>query len=299
MSNVSESQFSDSQRPADSLPPSQRRWPRWSLLVLLALGGALAVFAQEWFLQTPFNQALQEWTYALGDWYKTLQGPGTNPVMLLGMSFLGGLLSSISPCVLSLLPVNLTYIGTREIQSRRAALAKASSFVLGAAMVLSALGLFSSLGAFVLVQYPGYFQVLVGGGIICMGLSLLGWLKLPLPQLLNQRAGFGVAGPFGVGLTFALVSSPCSSPILFSVLAAAAATQSTWLSCIAMLCYALGYTAIIFFASLFAGLAKQTRWLLQHSERITQVSSLLLLLMGVGYLVNGLRWVIGSFTAAA
>jgi cytochrome c-type biogenesis protein len=54
------------------------------------------------------------------------------------------------------------------------------------------------------------------------------------------------AGSYGVGLTFALVSSPCASPVLFAVLAAAAATGSQILGTLTMVSYALGYTMLIY-----------------------------------------------------
>jgi cytochrome c-type biogenesis protein len=58
-----------------------------------------------------------------------------------------------------------------------------------------------------------------------------------------------------------------------------------------MMSYSLGYTAIIFFASLFTGLVKQTRGLLAYSDEITRVASLALLVVGGFYLISGGQWV--------
>lgn len=140
-----------------------------------------------------------------------------------------------------------------------------------------------------------------------MGVNLTGWVRLPRPQLpvvklpatsplhpWLSHLGNGLKGPYGVGLTFGLVSSPCTSPVMFSVLAAGAATGSQVLSTLAMVSYALGYTAIIFLASLFTGLAKQTRQLLRHAETISRFAGGLLLLVGGFYLVDGGRWVIAT-----
>lgn len=60
-----------------------------------------------------------------------------NPLVLVPLAFVGGLLASISPCILALLPINLSYIGTRNITSRRDAFIKASLFVLGVVSILS------------------------------------------------------------------------------------------------------------------------------------------------------------------
>lgn len=211
-----------------------------------------------------------------------------NPLVLFGLSFIGGLIASVSPCILSLLPVNLSYIGTREITSRWDASIKAGSFVLGVVTTLSLFGLFSSLAGAVLIQFRGYIQVAVGIIITLMGLMLLGIVRLSFPQ---NTLKLPIFGPYGVGLTFALVSSPCTSPIMFGVLAAAAATGSQIQSTLAMVCYALGYTAVIFFASLFAGLVKQTRILLKYSEVIMRFGSIILILLGGYYLFDGFHWI--------
>lgn len=214
-----------------------------------------------------------------------------NPLVLLPLAFLGGVIASISPCILALLPVNLSYIGTLKIESRWDAFSKAGLFVLGAVTILSLFGLVSSFAGTVMVEYRGYINIVVGLIMAVMGLWLLGVIKLPLPQM---NLNLPQAGPYGVGLTFALVSSPCASPVLFAVLAAAAATGSQVLGTLTMISYALGYTILIFLASLFTGLAKQSRNLLQHSETIIRLGSVALMVTGAYYLVTGTQWFMGS-----
>ncbi|YAF95809.1 MAG: cytochrome c biogenesis CcdA family protein [Nodularia sp. CChRGM 3473] len=214
-----------------------------------------------------------------------------NPFVLLPLAFIGGLLASVSPCILALLPVNLSYIGTLKIKSRWDAFAKAGLFVLGAVTILSLFGLVSSFAGAVMVEYRGYINIVVGLIMAVMGLWLMGVVKLPLPQM---NVNLPQAGPYGVGLTFALVSSPCASPVLFAVLAAAAATGSQALGTLTMVSYALGYTMLIFLASLFTGLAKQSNQLLKHSEGIIRFGSLALILTGAYYLFTGTQWFVGG-----
>lgn len=299
-----------------SKPPNSPLWRSSKILLFVALlvSSVLVVWGVEQFLRSPVYGVIQDLAFAIGDTYDRWfsQQSTRNPVLLLGLAFLGGLVASISPCILSLLPVNLSYIGTRDIQSRRDAVIKASSFVLGVVVVLSLLGLFSAFAGFVFVQFRGYFHLVVGIIIVLMSLSLAGLIRLPLPQnrwltpvvqvtpsdtkplswLTMLRSQ--VLGPFSVGLTFALVSSPCTSPVMVSVLAAATATGSQLQSTLTMISYALGYTIIIFLASLFTGLAKQTRGLLAHSDTIVRLASVALLLVGLFYLVTGGHWVIST-----
>jgi cytochrome c-type biogenesis protein len=212
----------------------------------------------------------------------------TNPLLLISFAFGGGLLASISPCILAMLPVNLSYIGTLNVTSRRAAVWNAAGFVLGVVTILSIFGLFASVAGALMVEWRGWIDLAVGTIIILMGLSIGGLFHLPLPR--SQISLPPISGTYGVGLTFALVSSPCASPVLFAVLAAAGATGSPIWSVVTMVAYALGYTAVIFTASLCAGLIKLTRQILVNSEMVMRVGGLALVLMGGYYVVSGILW---------
>jgi cytochrome c-type biogenesis protein len=255
------------------------------LLSLVILGAILAVFI--W----PIASSKIEVIIASAEeWYQKIIGNSSHvdrPGILIPLAFGGGLLASMSPCILAMLPVNLSYIGALNTTSKRVSILRATGFTLGAILVFSLAGYFSELAAAAFVEWRGFVRVFVGMLIIYMGLSFAEILPLPLPQL---PAGWGIAGTFGAGMTFALVTSPCASPVLFAVLAAAASTGNTLLSVTTMVAYAAGYTAIIFVSSVFTGLVKHTRWLLERSDRILRWGGVILCLLGGYYLIDGLRW---------
>ena len=288
MEQIKEQNSGNSVDPTKSAP---RSGPSKITKTPLLLYGALALLVLVVALVNigPVSSGIEHWVTTLGnDYQKWFSSQDTtNPFVLLPLSFAGGLIASVSPCILALLPVNLSYIGTRKITSRWDAFVKAGSFVLGAVTVLSLFGLFSSFAGLVIVEYKGYINIAVGLIIFLMGLSLLEIIRLPLPQV---DLDLPIAGPYGVGFTFALVSSPCASPVLFAVLAAAGASGSQLIGTLAMASYALGYTAVIFFSGLFTGLAKQANNLLEYSETIVRVGSVALLLTGAYYVVTGGLW---------
>ncbi|HLP87567.1 MAG TPA: cytochrome c biogenesis protein CcdA [Nostocaceae cyanobacterium] len=271
----------------DSASLLKRQVPKAFLMALLLGGGLILV------LLVHFSQAiylsLTNFTAFVGtpyqNWFE--QQKINHPLLLIPLAFGGGLFASISPCILSLLPINLSYIGTLNISSRRDAFIKASLFTLGVATVFSLFGLFTSVATAVMIEFRGYADLIIGVIILIMGLSVAGLVRLPLPQI-NVHLPFG--GSYTVGLTFALVSSPCASPVLFSVLMIAADSGSQLISFLAMISYALGYTAIIFCASLFTGLIKQSRFLLKRAHWIIYIGSSLLILGGGYYLLNGVLW---------
>jgi len=251
-----------------------------SLVIVLTLGPVIS---------HPIERMISIVENRYQQWFN--QQDTANPFVLLPLAFIGGLLASVSPCILALLPVNLSYIGTLKINSRWDAFTKAGLFVLGAVTILSLFGLVSSFAGAVMVEYRGYINIVVGLIMAVMGLWLMGVVKIPLPQM---NVNLPQAGPYGVGLTFALVGSPCASPVLFAVLAAAAATGSQVLGTLTMVSYALGYTLLIFLASLFTGMAKQSKKLLKHSEEIIRFGSLALILTGAYYLFTGTQWFVGG-----
>ncbi|MFB8789122.1 MAG: cytochrome c biogenesis protein CcdA [Potamolinea sp.] len=233
-----------------------RKLPRFLVPGLLFVGTVLAILAVSFFDWNTLFEPVQEVVFILEEGYKEWLGKQntSNPFVLFGLAFAGGLIASISPCKLALLSVNLTYIGTREITSRKDAFIKAGSFVLGVVTVLSLFGLFASFAGAVMVSHRGYVNIVVGLIILLMGLSFLEIIRIPMP---NGGFSLPISGPYSAGVTFALVGSPCASPVLFSVLTAAAATGSQVQSTLTMVSYALGTSALLFFASLFTGLAKQ------------------------------------------
>lgn len=274
-------------RSSQTVSQTKRRSPKYLFLAFL-FGSALAIalISTQWQgVSERIEQVLAIASNSYQQWFDR-QNTST-PFVLLPLAFLGGLLSSFSPCILPMLPINLSYIGTLKIDSRWDAFRKSGLFVLGAVTALSAFGLFSSLSTALFVDYRGPVNIAIGLLILVMGLSMAGLCHLPLPSMHGAVSNLG---PYGVGLTFALVTSPCASPVLFSVLAAGASTGSPVISTLSMVSFALGYTALIFFASLFTGLAKQTRSLLGHTNWIPKLSSAILILAGGYYLINGIWW---------
>ncbi len=203
--------------------------------------------------------------------------------LLVVFAFVAGLITSLSPCVLSMLPMNLAYIGASRIRSP---FTHASLFVLGVASLMALLGAFSNFAFAVFTEYKAYIYLVVGFFIIVMALAVLEWIRLPLPQLVTKMPE---ANPYVIGLVFALVSSPCSSPVLFSVLGAVAALNSWFESVVVMFAFSLGYTAVIFLACFSAALVKQLNWFKQHSKLIMNISALLLAMMGLAYIYAGLK----------
>ena len=159
-------------------------------------------------------------------------------------------------------------------------------FVLGVVVVNVALGLASSLFFALFVQYRAPVNIAVGVLTVIMGLWMAGIVRLPTPQIATRVPAGG--GSFVIGLVFALVASPCASPILVFVLEAVSVAGSPVRAVGAMTLYAVGYTLVLFLASLSAGIAAASRRVLAHSELVSRIAAVTLVVIGLGTFAYGL-----------
>ncbi|HJU19705.1 MAG TPA: cytochrome c biogenesis CcdA family protein [Stellaceae bacterium] len=257
--------------------------PRLGIITVLVLIAAIAGMIAWGPLGLTFENVVSLWQNKVA---ARLHGPGAvQGWRLYPIAFLGGLIASISPCILGMLPVNLSYIGASKLASRTAALRVASSFVLGVIIVNVALGLVSSLFFALFVQYRAPTNIGVGALTVLMGLWLAGILRLPTPQIVTRVPPGG--GSVIVGIIFALVASPCASPILIFILGAVSLAGSPVRAVSAMTLYAIGYTLILFLASFFAGVAVASRRVLAHSELVSRIAAATLIVIGIGTFAYG------------
>ncbi len=202
------------------------------------------------------------------------------------VGFGAGLLASLSPCILPLVPVNVAYIGAADATGWRAASVSAR-FVLGAALALAALGLAGDLAGLLLIELRGPVLVVVGALLAYLGLASLELAPLPFA---GRSAGAGRRlGAVGAGAVFSLVTTPCASPLLAAVLAASAAQAVPGLTVASMVGFALGYTALVFAAGAFGG--GLVRRLRQRSfDAPRAAAGALLLVLGAAFAVAGIAW---------
>ena len=202
--------------------------------------------------------------------------------------FSAGLLTSLGPCSLSLLPITIAYIGGTKNKKF-----KLISFSSGIIFSLITLGALSGFLGRIYGQLPSYYPTLVALIAIIMGLNLLGILKFQLPNGPDFRFMEDKIPPllasFVVGGAFGLASSPCITPVLATLLAWVSQSKSPTISILFLFFFGLGQVTPLIIAGATTENLKKFLELRKYSQIIPNLSGVFLVSLGVINLVS--NWI--------
>ena len=206
-----------------------------------------------------------------------LNNPGPLTIFLV---FTAGLLTSLGPCSLSLLPITIAYVGGTKNNKF-----KLISFSGGVIFSLITLGALSGFLGKIYGQLPSYYASLVAFIAIIMGLNLLGILKFQLPNgpdfkfIENKIPSF--LTPFAIGTTFGFASSPCITPVLATLLAWVTQAKNPTISIIFLFFFGLGQVTPIIIAGATTENLKKFLEFRKYSQVIPILSGIFLVSLGV------------------
>tara|TARA_Y100001968_G_scaffold70283_1_gene61425 strand:- start:1341 stop:2066 length:726 start_codon:yes stop_codon:yes gene_type:complete len=209
------------------------------------------------------------------------------PLTLL-IVFTGGLLTSLGPCSLSLLPITVAYLA--GFKSKQNPLQKTISFCSGIVISLVILGSLSGFLGKIYGQLPGFFSIFISLLAIIMGLNLLGILKFSLPsgpdpEIWKNKVPPSFA-PVSTGLAFGLASSPCTTPVLAVLLAYVAKQGNPLSGTIYLASFALGQIVPLFIAGTFAASIPKLLSLRPIGKWVPPISGAILLSVGLLSLIS-------------
>ena len=201
------------------------------------------------------------------------------------ISFLEGIITFISPCLLPMLPIYISYFAGGAQRETRRTIKCALGFVLGFTVVFVAMGaLAGTVGSF-LREYQTAVNIVSGAIVVLFGLSFMGFFNLKLfkgssRSVDTQNLGFISALVFGV--VFSLGWTPCVGAFLGSALALASQQGHVLTGMGMLLAYSLGLGVPFLLSALLIDKLKSAfDWVKAHYQIINTISGGLLILIGV------------------
>lgn len=200
----------------------------------------------------------------------------SNPALAVPAVFMGGVLTSLTPCIYPMIPITVSIVGGQTIgagdaidagdgvaggRSKGRTVALTFSYVVGLALVYALLGLIAGLTGtlFGSISTNPWLYFTMANLLIIFALAMLDVLPVRVPQAVLRRASEagrsgGVAGAFAMGAASGLVAAPCGAPVMAAVLTWVSLTQSALLGFLYLFVFSLGMTALLVAVGLSTGL---------------------------------------------
>jgi cytochrome c-type biogenesis protein len=201
------------------------------------------------------------------------------------ISFLEGIITFLSPCLLPMLPIYISYFAGGEQRKTKKTLLCATGFVLGFTIVFMIMGaLAGTVGSF-LKQHQTAVNIVSGVIVILFGLYFWGIFKLNFfrgSQYSINTHNLGFFSSILFGIIFSLGWTPCVGAFLGSALMLASQQGHVLEGVFMLLTYSLGLGIPFLFSAVLIDKLKSTfQWIKQNYKIINRVSGSLLIIIGI------------------
>lgn len=201
------------------------------------------------------------------------------------ISFLEGIITFLSPCLLPMLPVYISYFAGGGQRSVKKTLTTALGFVLGFTVVFTLLGAVAGTVGGFLKEYQQAVNIVSGLIVVLFGLNFMGVFQLRLfrgagKTVRTENLGFFSAAVFGV--IFSLSWTPCVGAFLGSALMLASQQGHTAVGVLMLLCYSLGLgIPFLLSAVLIEKLKSAFAFIKKHYGTVNRICGGLLVVVGI------------------
>ncbi len=214
--------------------------------------------------------------------------------LALFLSYIGGVLSSFTPCIYPMIPLTIGLIGGTAERSIKQGLSLSVAYVFGMSITYAALGVFASFSGKIFGSFTATtsWYLFIGILMIICSLWMMDVIKFD-PNVLLSKISFQKKtkhhhqthsttffGAFVLGFSSGFIAAPCTTPVLTTILSYIATQKSLLLGLTLMFSFAVGLGTILIVLGTFTGamkiLPKSGKWL----QTVKLVSGLLILALG-------------------
>ncbi len=213
------------------------------------------------------------------------------------ITFLEGIISFVSPCMLPMLPIYVSYFAGNS-GDKKPVLKRSICFVLGFTLVFSAMGLFAgTLGAF-FTKYQTAVNIVTGAIVIVFGLGYLEIINLPffkgMSTVKKPESAFSA---FIFGIIYSVSLTPCVGAFLGSALMLASSSETALEGFILLLLYSAGLgVPFVVSAVLLNELSAAFDFIKKHYGIINKICGIFLIVVGVSMMFGFLGKLLSLFS---
>jgi len=206
-------------------------------------------------------------------------------LLAFALVFLGGILTSIGPCNVAMIPLVVGYVGGTHDLTRARAFILSLMFAIGLALTFMLLGVAAALIGGLVGASTNWWYYVVAFVCFVIGLNMLGLIRIETPLWLGglrEKIKIkGAPGALALGLVSGLVASQCATPVLAVILTYVMAKGALVYGAALLFVYAMGRGVPIVLAGTFAGVLKSFQKLGPWSDVIEKASGMIVI--GVGF----------------
>jgi cytochrome c biogenesis protein CcdA len=198
------------------------------------------------------------------------------------LALLAGLLTSVTPCSLSTIPLVIGVVGGTGQRDTKKAFKLSLTFALGTAVTFTILGTLASLAGNLIGTSAKWWYMALG--ILMLMMALQTWEIfnfVPATYLISKNTKKGYIGAFIAGILGGIFSSPCSTPVLVVLLAIVASKGNIIWGILLLLIYSIGHGILAVIAGTSIGFVQK----LSGNEKYGKFSTVIKILMGFVILI--------------
>lgn len=194
------------------------------------------------------------------------------------LALLAGVLTSITPCALTSVPLVIGYVGGTGQKDTKRAFRLSGVFSLGMAFTFTILGTAASLLGKLMQGVGSWWYLVLGLLMVLMALQTWEIFNfIPSTYALSKNTKRGYIGAFLAGILGGFFSSPCATPVLIVLLAVVAKEGSLLWGIFLLLIYSLGHSVLVMVAGTSVGFIQK----LSASDKYGKTSNILKNIMGI------------------
>ena len=201
------------------------------------------------------------------------------------IAFLEGILTFISPCLLPMLPIYISYFAGGGERNKRKTILGALGFVTGFTLVFVTMGALAGFLGSLLTKYQVALNIISGLVVIFFGLNFLGIFKLNIFKGIRTTVktdGMGFFSALLFGVIFSVGWTPCVGAFLGSALMLASQQGHVIEGIVMLLFYSVGLGIPFLLSAVLIDHLKSTfDFIKRHYKVINLVSGCLLILVGI------------------